>query len=183
MTRLEEIAAYLGGELDSASDAAFEEAMFEAPEDPELAFVDRLARVGSYLVARNTFHAGLRRDELDALLASGRRVQVMDFGDGGRTPVRMDDDAELIVMRMGLPDAAGELGELVDVEMSVPALGIVKRVKDVRVSVGERVIWGICERPLFEAAYALGHHVSRVIVCRDGTEHVVAEYEIHPAPT
>jgi hypothetical protein len=50
--RIEDLARYLGGELDAAGDEAFERALFEAPGDPALALVDRLARIGACLAAR-----------------------------------------------------------------------------------------------------------------------------------
>jgi hypothetical protein len=159
VSRLEEIAAYLGGELDGAAADAFEEALFDAPDDPDVQFVDTLARRGARLAEHGTFYVGVLKRELDALIAKGHTVQICDGGHAGtRTPVVMDD-SEFFATKLvlGRSDV-----ERVDVETHVAALGITKTIRDVIVDRSDGTVYGLCERPLAQIAYGHGLVIATV---------------------
>jgi len=180
MSRLDELGAYLGGELDAGAEAALEDALFDAPDDPDLAFLDRLVRHGAHLLGRGTFHSGLTHAEVQALLASGRRVQLLDFGRPGRGVARVEPDAEQVVTRMELGPSSFT-GDRIDVEMELPDHGITKRVRDVVFDPATGVLYGVCERPLFDTVYTVGHLVIRAIAKRDGKDELLGEYDLYSA--
>lgn len=159
MKRLADVDAYVTGELDDAAAAAFEEAMFDAPDDPDVALLDVVARRGAWLADHGTFETGVTRAQLDALVARGLRVQVVDGGGPGARRVQVDDACELFVTRL-------ELGrrdlDRVDVEIEVRASGATKVIRDVLVDPSDGAIYGLCERPLAMMAYGAGHAVVTV---------------------
>jgi len=161
--RLHDLDAYLTGELDEVAAGALEEAMFDAPDDPDVAFFDVLARRGAHLASHGTFDTGVTRAHLDELVARGLHVQVVDVGTPGACTVQLDPACELFVTRM-------ELGrrdlERVDVEIEMRALGEAKVIRDVVVDPTDGAIYGLCERPLAMMAYGAGH---TVVTVRDRT--------------
>lgn len=176
MKRLHELEAYVTGELGGAAADAFEDAMFDAPDDPDLAFLDRLARHGATLAAHGTFDVGVSRAQLDKLIASGHAVQILDAGPPTATlrTLVLERGADMIVTRFAI--GRTDL-ERVDVEILVVEQQVTKVMKDVLVDRGEGVIYGICERPLAELAYLAGPTIARVRRC-DGDRAVVGEWHL-----
>lgn len=177
MTRLEKLDAYVTRELNDAEADAFEEALFDAPDDADLAFVDRLARHGATLATHGTFDIGVTRAHIDALIAAGHKVHVFDAGAPGSGTVVFDPAAEFIatILRIGRTDLAR-----VDIEVTVTNHNVTKTIKDVFVDPADGVIYGLCERPLAEIAFGAGPTVTRVRRT-DGAREVIAQWDLTPA--
>lgn len=175
MTRLTELDAYVTGEMSDADAEAFEEALFDAPDD-DVAFLDRLARRGAQLAVHGAFDVGVPRAHVEALVAAGHRVHVLDLGPPGRSTVTLDPHAEIVVpvLHLGRTDVTN-----VDVELTVVEHGATKVLKDVLVDV-DGIIYGLCERPLAELAFSAGRTITRVRRT-DGTREVLGEWDLSPA--
>jgi hypothetical protein len=173
VSRLQQLDAYLTGELPDADTDAFEEAMFDAPDDPDLAFLDRVSRHGARLAQHGTFDMGVTRAQVDLLIDAGHKVQVIDAGPPGATGAwTMDADSQLIVTKLQL--GRSDL-ERVDVEIELLDYNVTKTIKDVLVDRTEGVIYGLCERPLAQMAFGAGRTIARVRRC-EGARDVVAEW-------
>ncbi len=175
MSRLDKLDAYVTGELTGQAADAFEEAMFDAPDDPELGFLDRLARDGATLVAHHTFDTNVTRETLDALRAAGHAVQVVDAGPPGRRDIAIDRDSELVVTQLTL--GRTDL-ERVDVELELLEHRVTKTMRDIKVA-PDGILYGLCERPLAELAYGAGPTIARVRR-RDGARDVLGEWHLVP---
>lgn len=179
MKRLHEVDAYLTGELpDGAAADAFEEALFDAPDDPEVTFLDRLARHGRQLADHHTFYCGLSRAQLDDLIAAGHEVQLLTVSmPGSTTSVTISPTVELFATQLMVPEQGLRY---VDVEVAmIDHGGATKTIKDVVVD-SDGSLYGLCERPLAMIAYGSGRVTARVRR-RDGAKDVLAEYHFVPA--
>jgi hypothetical protein len=160
---LEELDRYATGELGDDAAEAFEEAMFDAADDPGLEIVDRIARHGARLAAHGTFDMGVTREHIDALRARGVTVQLVDGGAPeapGTRKLTLDRTSELIATR--LPLGRSDLPR-VDVEMVVVAFdNASKTIKDVFVDQTDGAIYGLCERALAEIVWGNGATTVRV---------------------
>lgn len=171
MSRLLDLDAYVTGELADAD--AFEDALFEAPDDPDLAFFDRLRQHGAKLVAHGTFDMGVRRGDLDALRAAGHTIHVVDVGPPGTYTVQFASEGELVVtqLHLGRTDI-----ERVDVDITIVDHGMTKTIRDGLVDT-DGIMYGLCERPLAELAFNAGR--TRIDVRHGGT--VIAQWDLTPA--
>jgi hypothetical protein len=175
---LGELDRYASGELSDADADAFEEAMFDAAGDPGVEIVDRIVCHGARLVAHGTFDMGVTRAHIDALLAQGVTVQVIDGGPPGAMKMTLDRTSELIATR--LPIGRTDLAR-VDVETVIVAFGSAsKTIKDVFVDQTEGAVYGLCERPLAELAYGAGETIVRVREPH-GDRAVIAEWQFDGA--
>ena len=167
MKRLEEIGAYLTNEHENPD--AFEEAMFDAPDDADLAWFDVFARHGARLASHHTFDIGCLREDVEALVAAGLRVQVEERWPG-TTRMDLADDAEIFCTKLhiGRTDL-----ERVDVEITL--MNAQKTIRDVLVDQREGTIYGLCERPLAKIAYGAGRSHIKVRE-RGGERRVIVEY-------
>jgi hypothetical protein len=174
--RLHDLDAYLTGELDESAADALEEAMFDAPDDGDLAVFDRLMKLGPQLAAHGTFDMGVTREHLDKLAADGHTVQLLDAGPPGqpRKTLVLSRDAEMIVTRLplGRTDVAR-----VDIEITILAHQVTKTIKDVFVDPHDGVIYGLCERPLAHLALAAGPTHTK-IRRTTGARDVIAEWHL-----
>ena len=76
-----ELVAYESGALSDAEAADFEERLFAraaAGVADEPAFVDKFALIGRHLLPRGGYDFGSSRARVDALIAAGVRVQLVD---------------------------------------------------------------------------------------------------------
>jgi hypothetical protein len=170
VSRLHDLDAYVTGELADAD--AFEEALFEAPDDPDLAFFDRLRQHCAKLVAHGTFDMGVRRADLDALRAAGHTIYVADVGPPGTYTVRFGEGEFVVTqLHLGRTDL-----ERVDVEITIVELGVTKTIRDGLVDT-DGIMYGLCERPLAELAFNAGR--TRIDVRHGGT--VIAQWDLTPA--
>ena len=174
MKKLVDLDGYVTGELtDSAADA-FEEAMFDAPDDGDVAFLDRIARHGVRLVTNGTWNMGCTPEHLDMLRQRGHKLSVLESGPPGNVtlPAEMDPEAELVVTKLdlGRPDL-----EMVDVEIHLEGFSEFKTIRDALVNPGDGAIYGLCERALAEMAFGTAN--TRVCVReRDGAHALIAEW-------
>jgi hypothetical protein len=172
--RILELDAYVTGELDAAAADALEEAMFDAPDDEDLDFVDRMARHGARLVAHSTFDIGVTRAQLDKLIGEGHKVHLMNAGPPGTNTLIMSRTAELIasVLQIGRTDL-----ERVDVEIFIERYGVTKVLKDVLVDQSEGIVIGLCEQPLARLALTAGPTITKVRETT-GARAVIGEWRI-----
>lgn len=177
---------YLSGHMSDADAAGFEEALFDgAAATPsaqaaagEAGFVDRLARIVAWLVDRGLYQVGITRREVDQLAASGRRVQIADFGRPGTTSVTLARETEIFVMRFEV-DLHGV--DRVDIEVEAPGRGIIKTFPEVRFDPEDGALYGCCTRALAELAFAVPQTVARLYTTRAGHRDVGAVYEVTAA--
>ncbi|HSD90136.1 MAG TPA: hypothetical protein VLB44_21545 [Kofleriaceae bacterium] len=176
MRRLHELDAYLTGELDESAADALEEAMFDAPDDGDVAFFDRLMHHGPRLAAHGTFDMGVTREHLDRLAAEGHTVQILDAGPPGQASktLVLSRDAEMIVTK--LPLGRTDIPR-VDVEITIIEHQVTKTIKDVFVDPTDGVIYGLCERPLAHLALAAGATHTK-IRRTTGARDVIAEWHL-----
>ena len=176
MSRLHDLDAYVTREMDDAGADALEKALFDAPDDADLAFIDRLMRDGRRLAEHGTFDMGVLHGKINELVAKGHTVQLLDAGPPGgpEHTLVLSRDAEFIVtkLHLGRTDLAR-----VDVEITIVEHQITKTIKDVLVDQSEGVIYGLCERPL--AHLALGAGLTHTKVRRvDGAREVIGEWRV-----
>ena len=177
MSRLEDLDAYLTREMPEADADALEEALFDAPDDGDLAFFDRLMRDGRSLAAHGTFDMGVLPAKLDELRAQGHTVQVLDIGLPGQPQqtIFMSRDADFIVtkLHLGRTDIA-----VVDVEILLVEHNVTKTMKDVRVDQTDGIIYGLCERPLAHLALAAAGTTLAKVRRVDGARDVIGEWRV-----
>lgn len=173
MKRLEDLQAYVTGELDAPAAEAFEEAMFAAPDDADISFLDRVVRQGAQLVANGTFDVGVTKAHLDQLIATGHKVQISDAGPPGMKEFEIDKSCELFatVLAIGRKDLAR-----VDVEIFLPDHNATKTIKDVPVDQNDGTVYGMCERPLAVLAFGARSHVK--VRETTGARTVIAEWDL-----
>ncbi len=178
-TRLHDLDAYLTGEMSDADAERLEEALFDAPDDPDLAFFDRLTRHGAKLVEHGTWDIGVPAQHIDALVAAGHKVHVFDAGPPGAGTVHFDSTCDFMVtkLHLGRTDLAR-----VDVEINIVAHGLQKTIKDVLVDT-DGIIYGLCERPLAELAFGAGGRTITNVRRTDGARDIVGTWDLTPATT
>jgi hypothetical protein len=149
MKRLDDLDAYVTGELTGAAAEAFEEAMFDAPDDPGLNIIEQLQRHGPRLVEHGTWDMGSTPAAIDKLVAAGHIVQICDCGPPSENELTIRPDIEFLVTILSL---GSHEGELVDVDVTIVKYGITKTIKDSRVH-SDGKLYGLCERALAELAF------------------------------
>jgi hypothetical protein len=117
------------------------------------------------------------RAHVEALIAAGHSMCVVDAGPPGTGTIRIDHDSDLVVTKLHLGRTA--LAR-VDLEVTVLAHDVTKVMKDVLVDPNDGIIYGLCERPLAELAYGAGRTLTRVRR-PDGAREVIAEWDLAPA--
>lgn len=173
--KLLELDAYVTGELTGADVDAFEEALFDAPDDQNVVILDRLARHGRELAAHGTFAMGVPRTHIEKLRAEGVKIQLLDGGPPTLSPptmMKLDLGADLICtcLDIGRKDV-----DMVDVELTLSEYNATKVIRDALVDRSEGVLYGLCERSLAEQAW--GHGMTNVKVReRDGARALIAEW-------
>jgi hypothetical protein len=177
VSRLHELDAYLTREMTDADAEAFEDALFDAPDDPDVALLDRIARHGAKLAAHGTFDIGVAKEHIQTLIEAGHKVHVFDAGAPSTGIVTMDRDAEFIVTKLHL--GRTDL-ERVDVEVTVVDYNVTKTIKDVFVD-PSGVIYGLCERPLAELAWSAGGKTITTVRRSDGARDVIGVWHLSPA--
>lgn len=176
MSRLDELDAYLTREMSDADAEAFEEALFDAPDDPDVTLLDRIARHGAKLIAHGTFDIGVTAEHVQSLIEAGHAVHVFDAGLPSTGTVTIDRQAEFVVTKLHL--GRTDL-ERVDVEVTVVDYNVTKTIKDVFVD-PSGVVYGLCERPLAELAWSAGGKTLTTVRRSDGARDVVGVWHLGP---
>jgi hypothetical protein len=177
MKRLLDLDAYATGEMSDADADAFEEAMFDAPDDANVTFVDRFVRHGAKLAEHGTFDVGVTRAHIDALIAAGHKVQIADLGPAGTGKFSIAPEADLIATRiqLGRTDI-----DRADVEFRIVEHDVAKVLKDCLVDQTDGSMYGLCERPLAELAFGAGRTIVTVRR-RDGAHDVLGIWDVMPS--
>ncbi len=176
MRRLVDLDAYLTGEMaDGSATDAFEAAMFDAPDDPNIQFMDAFLRHGATLAEHGTFFVGVTGDHIEALKAKGHVLDVLVPGaPGSKTIVPWNPNADLYLTKV-------ELGrtdlDRIDVEITVHAHSVTKTMRDVLVDNG--TVFLLCEKALAEIAFQAGP-TTAVVRRAGGSREVIAEYHFAP---
>jgi hypothetical protein len=128
MTTIEQIDDYVSGTMEETDADAFEVDLFDAAAHGD-GDLTRLAADWSSiafgvrtLAARGTLEPFVTRAEVERLRASGLRVQVLDFGDGGLVFGTLYRSTDVLVTRFGL-DLSGV--DRLEVERGIEGLGFV----------------------------------------------------------
>ena len=178
--------AYQAGEMSEAEAAAFEEELFAsaaAGAAAEALFVDRLSRIGAYLLRRGGWDFGSSRARVDELIAAGLRIQVLEPEPGlPGEPIRMpkiDDDAEIVASRFAI-DVRGF--DSVRVIVEKPDGTELKTFRDIGFDPTDGSVYALCEAPLARIWAQQKHLRSRVIGTRAGLDHVIAVFETVTGP-
>lgn len=174
MKKLEDLDGYLTGELTGAAADAFEEAMFDAPDDADVEWLDRITRHGIKLVEHGTWDMGCTSAHLQVLRDRGHKMSMLESGPPGTVELGldMDPEAEFVVTKLEInrPDLAR-----VDVEIYLHAFDATKTIRDAFVNKDDGHIYGLCERALAEIAWGSGDARVRVRE-RDGAKALIAEW-------
>jgi hypothetical protein len=175
MSRLLELDAYLTGELaDGDALDAFEEAMFDAPDDEDLAFVDVLARRGAVLASHGTFDMGILRAQVEELRARGESISLTEIGPPGTYSIVFPREGRLVctALDLGRTDI-----DRVDVELRlVDHDNAMKMIRDCVVDPTDGKIYAMCERPLFELTIGAGLVHTKIF--RHGKRELLGEWHV-----
>jgi len=173
---------YTSGAMPDSEAESFEEALFARVAHghaSEADFADTLRHAAEWIARRGTFNVGNTRAEIDALLASGFKVEYRDFGDAS-VPVDIPPlrpDTEIFVYRVGI-DLRGYDGA--DVVIETPSGEPIKTFRDIRFDPTDGELFGVCEAPLAEIGFRSGPARWKLIA-RRGAERVhVGTLETRP---
>lgn len=174
--RLARLDDYVSGHMDDAEAERFEETLFaeaaaHPDRDEDLLFLDRVSRFGHYLDSRNCFHIGATRSEVQALLATGRRIAYVDLGRGDVPSIRYSRSAEQLIMRL---EVGLEGLDSVDVEIHVPGHGHSKTMRDVHYDAHDGELYACCEMPLAVMAAEV-NAIWRIVGIEKGRRRTLAE--------
>ncbi len=173
-----ELVDYESGALSEAEAAEFEEKLFAeaaAGAADEASFVDRVALIGRHLVPRGGYDFGSSRAQVDALIASGLRVQLVDPEptEVVRIPA-VADDTEIFVTLVRL-DVRGY--DSVDAIIEKPDGTLLKTFRDVGHDPETGFVYAVCEAPLARIASRQRHVIMTVIGTKDGVQHTLGIFE------
>jgi hypothetical protein len=182
----EALDAYQTGDMPDAEAASFEEELFAAAAAggaAEAQFVDRVSLIGQYLAPRGGWDFGSSRARVDALIAAGLRVQVIDPepgppGEPFLVP-KIDDDAEIVATHVAI-DVRGY--DSVRVLVEKPDGTELKVFRDIGFDPIDGTVYAVCEAPLARISALQTHLRSHVIGTREGRDHVIAVFETVAGP-
>jgi hypothetical protein len=175
--RLLELDAYVTGELSDTAADALEEAMFDAPDDLDVAVLDRIARHGHHLAVHGTFDMGITRADFEARIARGESMHVSIAGapNGGDAEPRKTSVSESKAFTVTVLETGITGHERIDAEIDMIDVGTKMTIRDGVIDPVDGRIYSLCERPLAMIAFGAGK--TRVKVRRrDGAKEVLAEY-------
>jgi hypothetical protein len=177
----EDLDDYMTGVMSDVDAAAFEESLFWAAAEGrggEAAFVDKAIRIGQYLEPRGGWDIGSSKARIDALMASGLKVQIIDPEQPAPgEPLRLTpiaDDAEIVVTVIRL-DGRGY--DSLDVLIEKPDGTELKTFRDVSCDPETGHFYAVCEAPLARISTQQRHIVSTIIGTRQGEKHTLARFE------
>ncbi|RYZ06614.1 MAG: hypothetical protein EOO73_15020 [Myxococcales bacterium] len=179
----EALDAYQSGHMADDEAAAFEEELFLAAgagTAQEATFLDKMSRILRHLAPRGGLDVGSSRAQVDELIASGLRVQVIEPKRARvATYPKIEDDAELVVTHVPI-DVRGY--DSVDVIIEKPDGEHLKIFRDIGWDPLDGTVYAVCEAPLARIAAAVGVIHSRIIGYRAGEPSVIAEFDTIAQP-
>jgi len=160
--------------------AEFEQDLFEralAAAAPELEFRAGLSHALRVMNASGTLEVWLRRDQVDALRASARRVVFFDLDVNNLAPPPIPADAELLITRIPL-DLRGV--QTLDAELHTEDGIFLKRMPDIGFDPEEGAVYACCEAELARTAMSAisANRVTRVWATRDGERQLLLELRV-----
>ncbi|HEY0707924.1 MAG TPA: hypothetical protein VGG33_14060 [Polyangia bacterium] len=168
---------YVTGVMDEGRADEFEQALFAAAGggaelDAALVFHDRLLRTATRALASGTWEIGATRREVDALLASGRRIDYAELDQllAGEVSVPSDAAVELVIVRLPV-DLTGV--EQVDFEITEPGGRSVKTIRDFRFDAADGALYAVCAAGLARTAFARPDAITRIVGQRAGRRDVL----------
>jgi hypothetical protein len=177
----EDLDDYMMGVMSDVDAAAFEERLFSAAASgraDEAAFVDKAIRIGQYLDPRGGWDIGSSKARVDALVASGLKVQIIDPEPSAPgQPLRLApvaDDAQIVVTVLRL-DGRGY--DSLEVLIAKPDGTELKTFRDVSCDPETGYLYAVCEAPLARISMQQRHLVSTLIGTRQGERHTLARFE------
>ncbi len=177
MSRLLDLDAYVTGELPDGAADALEEAMFDAPDDADVAVLDRIARHGAHLAAHGTFDMGITRADFEARIARGDSMHVSIAGppNGGDAEPRSTSVSESKAFTVTVLETGITGLERIDAEIEMLDHGTTMTIRDAVIDPVDGRVYSLCERPLAMIAFGAGKTRVRARR-RDGAKEVLAEY-------
>ena len=180
---LEALDAYQSGAMEDAEAAAFEDQLFESAAHGNATaadFVDHVSLIGQYLLPRGGFDIGSSRARVDALIAAGLRVQLVE-GQAASTTLfpAVDDGVDVVATHVPI-DVRGY--DSVDVVIHRADGSELKTFRDVGWDPLDGTIYAVCEAPLARMAAAARHIRARLIGTREGQQHLIAAFDTVTAP-
>jgi hypothetical protein len=173
-----ELVDYESGELSAAEAAELEERLFAAAaagQAADAAFVDKISLIGQYLLPRGGFDIGSSRARVDALIAAGLRVQLVDPEPAEIVEIpAVADDTEIFVTLLRM-DVRGY--DSVDAVIQKPDGTELKTFRDIGCDPETGYVYAVCEAPLARISAKQRHVVTRVIGTRDGVEHTLGVFQ------
>lgn len=165
---------YVRGQQSDDQAAEFEEDLFGralANAAPELTFRAGLAHALRVMNASGTLELWLRKAQVDALRASGRRLVFFELDVNNIVVPPIPDDAELLVTRIPV-DLSGV--HTLDAEVQTEDGVLLKRMPDIGFDAEEGAVYACCEAELARAA---GSVSTRTLVwaTRDGERQLLLE--------
>ena len=165
---------YVRGQQRDDEVAEFEQDLFEralADAAPELTFRAGLAHALRVMAASGTLELWLRKAQVDALRASGRRIVFFELDVNNIVVPPIPADAELLITRIPV-DLRGV--RTVDAEVQTEDGVLLKRMPDIGFDVEEGAVYACCEAELARAA---GSVSTRTFVwgTRDGERQLLLE--------
>lgn len=180
-TPFQALDAYQSGDMPDAEATGFEEELFSAAASgagvtlEEAEFIDRVSLIGQYLAPRGGWDFGSSRARVDALIAAGLRVQVIDPQPGQPFQVpKIDDDAEIVATHIAI-DVRGY--DSVRVLVEKPDGTELKVFRDIGFDPTDGTVYAVCEAPLARISARQTQLRSHVIGTRAGRDHVIAVFE------
>jgi hypothetical protein len=168
---------YVTGVMDEARAVELEQALFAGlggggETDVALLFHDRLLRTATRALAAGTWDIGATRREVDALLASGRRIDYAELDQlmTGEISVPSDPAVELVIVRLPV-DLVGV--EQVDFEITEPDGRPVKTIRDFRFDAADGALYAVCDARLAQTAFGRPDAITRIVGQRAGRREVL----------
>lgn len=178
----EALVAYESGDMSEADAARFEDELFTAAaagSAAEADFVDHITRLGQFLAPRGGFDIGSSRARVDALIAMGLKVQLIEPVAGDERLPPLDPAADIVVTHLPI-DLRGY--DSVDVEIEKADGTPLKTFRDLGCDPIDGTVYGICEAPLARIAAQQPDIRSRVVGYRGGERHVIVSFRTVTGP-
>jgi hypothetical protein len=168
---------YVTGVMDDSRALELEQALFAGAggggeRDLALLFHDRLLQAATRALAAGTWDIGATRREVDALLASGRRIDYAELDQlmTGEVSVPSDAAVELVIVRLPV-DLTGV--DQVDFEITEPDGRPVKTIRDFRFDPADGALYAVCAASLAQTAFGRPDAITRIVGQRAGRREVL----------
>lgn len=178
----EALTDYTSGGMSEQDAAGFEDELFAAAAAGgagEATFADRVHLITQYLEPRGGLDIGSGRRRVDALIAAGLKVQLLEPEIADVMPMPpIDPDAEIVVTHFCF-DLRGY--DSIDVIATLPDGTELKTFREVNIDPEDGTVYAVCEAPLARISAQAGRVISTVVGTRDGRREVIKRFETFTA--